>query len=98
MTVNLNNWFERGITFGEYEKGLTDHEEDYYKIYDKFTLPDDAEFLKQVKTSNLRAFIIAEPWCGHCMLNLPIFKNLAEQADTDTRVCLRATHQELMDA
>ena len=97
MTVNLNNWFERGITFGEYEKGLTDHEEDYNKIYDKFTLPDDAEFLKQVKTGNLRALIIAEPWCGHCMLNLPIFKNLAEQTDTDTRVCLRDTHPELMD-
>ena len=98
MALNLNHWFEKGITYGEYEKGLTDHEENYNKIYEQFTLPADAEFFKQVADSNVRTTIIAEPWCGHCMMNLPIFKNLAEKTDMDTRVCLRDTHPELMDA
>lgn len=96
--MNLSNWFDKGITFEEYEKGLTDHKENYNKIYDKFTLPDDEEFLKQAADSDLKTVIIAEPWCGHCMMNLPIFKNLAEKTDMDTRICLRDTHPELMDA
>lgn len=96
--MNLNEWFERGITYGEYEEGLTDHKENYNLIYDKFTLPNDEEFFNQLDNSNLRAVIIAEPWCGHCMMNLPIFKNLAEKTNLETRVSLRDTHTELMDA
>lgn len=96
--MNLNTWFEKGITLDEYEKGLTDQKENYNRVDDKFRLPDDEEFFNQLDNSNLRAVIIAEPWCGHCMMNLPIFKNLAEKTNLETRVSLRDTHPELMDA
>lgn len=98
MNVNLNDWFEKGITLDEYEKELTDHEENYNKIYKNFTLQEDEEFFKQLDNSNVRAIIIAEPWCGHCMMNIPIFRRLAEKSDLETKVILRDTHPEVMDA
>ncbi|WP_218839935.1 thioredoxin family protein [Salinicoccus kekensis] len=98
MKVNLNDWFEKGLTFDEYEKELTDHEENYMKIYENFTLPEDAAFFRQTADSGVRAIIIAEPWCGHCMMNLPIFRRIAEKGEIDTRISLRDTHTELMDA
>lgn len=96
--MDLNKWFEKGITLDEYEKELTNHKENYDKIYENFTLPEEEEFFRQVDNSNVRAIIIAEPWCGHCMMNIPIFRKLSEKSDLDTRVILRDTHPELMDA
>ncbi len=96
--MNLNDWFEKGITLDEYEKKLTGHEKNYKKIYEAFTLTEDETFFRQAADSGVRAIIIAEPWCGHCMMNIPIFRRLAERSGIDTRVCLRDTHPELMDA
>lgn len=98
MMMDLNEWFEKGITFDEYERELTDHERNYKKIYENFTVPADEEFFRQAAGSNLRAVIIAEPWCGHCMMNMPIFRKVAEKSGIETRIALRDTHPDLMDA
>ena len=46
---------------------------------------------------NLRVLVIAEPWCGHCMLNIPILLRLAQKTDMPVRLLLRDENLELMD-
>lgn len=70
--MDLNQWFEKGLTKEAYEATLKDHKEGFYKIYEEFHLPLNESLFRSVKGKNLRAIIIAEPWCGHCMLNIPL--------------------------
>jgi len=95
--VDLNQWFEKGLTKEAYENTLKDHKEGFYKIYETFHLPLNESLFRNIKEKNLRAIIIAEPWCGHCMLNIPLFLKLQEKIDMPVRFILRDEHTELMD-
>lgn len=95
--MNLNQWFEAGISIEAYEALLTDHRDNYHHIYQSFELPEDSSFINDVNRKNLRVVVIAEPWCGHCMMDVPILKKMCESADTQISICLRDSHPELMD-
>lgn len=95
--ADLNTWFDQGISLEEYTNKLTDHEENFNHIYHTFDMPDDEEFFRSLENSGLRALVIAEPWCGHCMMDVPILTQLAEKSHMDVSVCLRDDNLELMD-
>src|SRR5690625_6172664 len=83
--MNLNNWFDKGLLTDEYEKQLDDHKDNYYNIFNNYEVPEDEEFFSQLKNKNWRAIVLAEVWCGHCMLNIPIFLKIAEKANMPVR-------------
>ncbi|MBS4210408.1 thioredoxin family protein [Bacillus sp. FJAT-50079] len=95
--MNLNDWFNKGMTPETYNESLDKLKEGASRVYNEFTLPNDEAFFQELADKKLRAIILAEPWCGHCMFNLPVFFRLAEKANISVRVLARDENLELMD-
>lgn len=96
--MNLNTWFEKGITPTEYKATLTNHKEAFNHIYKNFSFPEiDQTKLNEIKNQNLRVLIIAQEFCGHCMLDVPIMHRLAERTDMPVSMLIRDDHLDLMD-
>lgn len=95
--MSLNKWFDKGLTTKEYIETLDQLKDGFEQIDKNFTLPDDDEFFKKVNEKDLKVIVIAEPWCGHCMLNMPILFQLCEEANMPVRISLRDENLELMD-
>lgn len=94
--MNLNDWFDKGIEKEEYIANLDKHRDSFMNIYDNFNVPEQDKTLLQSK-SNLRVVVLAEVWCGHCMLDVPILLRMAEAANIPVRILPRDEHLELMD-
>jgi len=93
---NLNEWFDTGISKDEYMSALDKHRESFFHIYNNFQIPEeDVTILQQ--HNNVRALVLAEVWCGHCMLNIPVFLHIAESANIPVKFFPRDEHLELMD-
>lgn len=95
--MSLHEWFEKGLTAEQYMDTLEKHKGAFHHIYNHFMLSNDAQFFYDLKEKNLRAIILAEPWCGHCLLNIPILLRLAEKAELPVKFLLRDENLELMD-
>ena len=75
---------------------LDRHKESFHHILNTFSVPEeDKEKFKSV--NNIRAVVLAAEWCGHCMMDIPIFLNIAEEANIETRFLIRDDNLELMD-
>ncbi len=94
--MNLNTWFERGITKEDYMSALDKHREAFMNIYTNFTIPEADKSTLQSKDT-IRTLVLAEVWCGHCMLDVPILLRLVEEANIPTRFLPRDENLELMD-
>ncbi|ONK21772.1 thioredoxin family protein [Siminovitchia sp. FSL H7-0308] len=95
--MDLHNWYEKGLTPDEYIETLEYHKDGFSRVYDQFTPPEDERFFQSIKDKQLRVIVLAEPWCGHCMLNIPVLLRLAEKTDMPVRFLLRDQNLELMD-
>lgn len=93
---NLNNWFEVGITKEAYMNDLDKHRQSFLHIYENFKIPEkDMTSLQQHE--NIRIIVLAEAWCGHCMLDIPILLRLAEAANIPVSFLRRDENLILMD-
>lgn len=95
--MTLQNWFEKGISTAAYRETLVDHKDAFNKIYNTFDLDENDSDLAELKQRDLRLLVLAEPWCGHCMLDIPILLRIAEHTNTEVRFLLRDENLELMD-
>lgn len=95
--LNLNEWFDKGLTPEQYQEELDYHKDHFRHIYEAFKLPEDEEFFIALQERNLRVVVIAEVWCGHCMLNIPVLLRLAEKTGMPVRFLPRDRHLDLMD-
>src|SRR5690625_975770 len=95
--MSLNDWFDKGLEPEEYMGHLDKHKDNFYNIYNNFTLPSDEDFFASVKDKNLRVVALAEVWCGHCMLDIPILLHMADKTDMPVRFLPRDDNLELMD-
>lgn len=95
--MDLNEWFQKGLTPNEYVTSMETHKEDLVHIYEQFDPPDDTAFFQELKNKNWRVIALTEDWCGDAMLNIPVLLRLAENADIAVRMILRDSHLELMD-
>lgn len=93
----LNKWFEKGISPISYIEQMDKLKESSLHIYNNFTPPADEAFFQSLKEKNLRVIVIAEEWCGHCMLDIPVLLRLTERIDMPVRFLLRDENLELMD-
>ena len=94
--MNLNDWYEKGISKEAYMNDLDKHREDFHKVYKNFQIPKKDKAMLQHK-SGIRVIALAEVWCGHCMMNVPILLNILETADIPVSFLPRDEHLELMD-
>lgn len=95
--MGLNEWYEKGLTPDEYIETLEYHKDGFSRIYNQFSPPEDEIFFQSIKDKNLRVVALAEPWCGHCMLNVPVLLRLAEKTGMSARFLLRDENLDLMD-
>lgn len=95
--MSLNQWFEKGLSPKQYMETLKKHKEGFMHIYQEFELQDDGAFLQSLKERKLRVIVLAEGWCGHCMLNIPVLLRLAEEATIPVSFLPRDENLELMD-
>jgi thiol-disulfide isomerase/thioredoxin len=95
--MDLDQWFDKGLTPDQFIASFDKHAEGFHQIYDRFGLPDDDDFFRIVKEKKLRAVVLAEVWCGHCMLNIPVLLRLADRVDMPVRFLPRDANLELMD-
>lgn len=92
----LNNWFDRGITKENYINELDQHRQSFLHIYENFKVPEtDKTNLTQY--NNIRIIVLAEPWCGHCMLDIPILLRLTEAGNIPVSFLRRDDNLTLMD-
>lgn len=95
--MGLNTWFDKGITTDTYIESLDKHKEAFTHIYNNFSVPADENFLQAIRAKNLRIAVLAEPWCGHCLLNIPVLLRFAEKVNMPVRILPRDENLELMD-
>lgn len=96
--MDLNSWFQKGLTIVEYTDLMTRNKEEMHSIYESFTLKDeDKNKLEALRSRELRAIVLTEDWCGDAMLNNPVLLRLAEAAGIEVRFVLRDQNLELMD-
>lgn len=95
--MNVSTWYEQAISKDAYQAKLTSHQASFEYIYEQFQLPQDVAFFNELEQKKLRVLVIAEPWCGHCMLNIPILLKLADRVGMPVRFALRDTHPDLMN-
>src|SRR5690625_7910164 len=96
--MNLNQWYEKGMTPEAYIDSMDKLKDEFLNIYHQFELPDDEAFLQAVKERNLRAIVLAEGWCGHCMLNIPVLLRLAEETNRSVRIILSDDNLQMLAA
>lgn len=93
--MNLNQWFDKGISQEEYMSHLDKHRENFMTVYDGFKVPEaDAALLKE---KDVRIVALAEVWCGHCMMDVPVMLRFAEAGNIPVSLLPRDEHLELMD-
>ncbi len=95
--MNLNTWYDKGLTKKEYMDLLDDLRDGFMEVYNNFKLPNDEAFISSLKERKLRVIVLAEVWCGHCMFDIPILLHLAEATSMPVRFLLRDDNLELMD-
>src|SRR5699024_7090134 len=93
--MNLNQWFDQGISKDEYISHLDKHRDNFMTVYDGFKVPEaDVPLLKEKK---IRILALAEVWCGHCMMDVPVMLRIAEAGDMPVSLLPRDEHLALMD-
>ena len=96
--MNLNKWFDQGISKEDYANTLTNHAEAFNHIYENFSFPvEDQAFLESLKNKKIRILVIAQEFCGHCMLNVPILYRISEAINSPISLMIRDDHLDLMD-
>lgn len=96
--MNLNGWFEKGLTLQQYVDYMKANRDEMMGIYEKFEVTSDQQTtLSSLKELNLRVIVLTEDWCGDAMLNNPILLKIAEASNMEVRFILRDSNLELMD-
>lgn len=94
--MSLQNWYDKGISAATYMEELDKHKENFHHIYENFQVPsEDLAFLQGKE--NVRVLVLAEVWCGHCMLDIPILLRTLEAGDIPVKFLRRDENLELMD-
>jgi len=96
--MNLNMWFQKGLTADEYINSMTKNKDEMLSVYEGFKLTGaDHSKLEPLRALGLRVISITEDWCGDALLNNPILLRIAEVAGIEVRFVLRDQNLELID-
>lgn len=96
--MQLNDWFEKGMTAREYIDSMRVNREEMIGIYNHFSLsPEVRSFYEELREKRLRAVVLTADWCGDAMLCVPILMRVAEAAGIELRFLIRDENLELMD-
>ncbi len=96
--MELQQWFEKGLTTEQYIDGMKTNKENLLKVYESFHLSGESkEALLTIPPTGIKVIVLTEDWCGDAMVNIPILLRIAEATNIDVRFILRDSNLELMD-
>ncbi len=96
--MDLNGWFQKGMTADQYMNSMSRNKEEMLSIYQRFAAKaEDRSKLEALRSRKLRAIVLSEDWCGDALLNNPVLLRIAEAANIEVRFLLRDQNLELMD-
>ena len=96
--MNLNQWFEKGLTADQYISGMSVNQASMNQILEQFSLStEEKERLAPLKGKGLKVIALSEDWCGDALLNNPILLKMADEIGMEVRFLLRDQNLELMD-
>lgn len=90
-------YFETGTLIAQYMDEMSTLQDNSYRVYNGFELPNDEEFFNKLKAANPHVLVITEDWCGDAMINNAVLRKIAEKAEIEVRCVLRDENIELMD-
>ena len=96
--MNLNDWFNKGMTLDQYIEGMKVNREEMLRIHEQFQLTEEQRsFAAKLADKNLRVIVLTADWCGDAMLCIPILMRIAEVGKMELRFLIRDDNLELMD-
>ncbi|RHW32076.1 thioredoxin family protein [Lysinibacillus yapensis] len=91
-------YFEESMTMAEYmEQMSTNLKEPSFKIYESFTVNSEDDVFQLLREKKPHILTITEDWCGDAMLNNPVMRKIAEEANLEIRCAFRDADTELID-
>ncbi|HWI48362.1 MAG TPA: thioredoxin family protein [Rummeliibacillus sp.] len=91
------HYFKEGLPIKDYMEQMTALKEESFNVYNNFQLPQDEHFLSLLNEKKPHILAITEDWCGDAMMNNPIIRRIAEEADLEIRAVFRDRNLELID-
>lgn len=97
-SLNLNDWFEKGMTFAQYVSGMKVNREELTRVYEQLVFSEqDLAVWKGVAERNWRGIVLTADWCGDAALCVPVLQRIAEESNVELRFLIRDENLELMD-
>ncbi|MFC7687370.1 thioredoxin family protein [Ureibacillus sp. GCM10028918] len=91
-------YFEESMTMEEYmDQMSTNLKEPSFKVYESFNVNPEDEVFQLLKANKPHILAITEDWCGDAMLNNPVIRKIAEEADLEIRCAFRDEDTDLID-
>ncbi|MDR6227548.1 thioredoxin family protein [Desmospora profundinema] len=96
--MDLNRWFDKGMTGQAYIDGMEVNRESLLTIYESFQIREKNQpYFEGLANRRLRGIVLTADWCGDAMLCVPILMRIAEAAGMELRYLIRDDNLELMD-
>lgn len=96
--MDLNRWFEKGMSGQAYIDGMKVNRESQLRIYESFQLQEETRsYFAGLVNRRLRGIVLTADWCGDAMLCVPIMMRIAEAAGIQLSYLIRDDNLELMD-
>ncbi|PLR95541.1 thioredoxin family protein [Bacillus sp. T33-2] len=94
----LQSWYEKGMSFEEYRKGMKVNRQELDRVYEGLEFnQDDLATFKDLAGQQLRGVVLTADWCGDAALCVPVFQRIAESSNMELRYLIRDENLELMD-
>lgn len=91
-------YFEESMTMAEYMDQMTTNlKEPSFKVYENFKVNPEDEVFEILKGKKPHILAITEDWCGDAMLNNPVIRKIAEEANLEIRCAFRDADTDLID-
>ncbi|PCF66619.1 thioredoxin family protein [Staphylococcus pseudintermedius] len=96
--AHLRTYYAEAKPFEQYIQDMEQNQTEILNIYKDFDMPTDDERIEKIKDSGYKyVLVITEDWCGDAMMNNPILKHIAEQANLEVRAFHRDDNTDLID-
>ncbi|HEX7974410.1 MAG TPA: thioredoxin family protein [Anaerolineales bacterium] len=91
-----SNFFEKGETVEQFRSGLKDNQAKFDQLLAESELGEAQRRQAAQLPAGLHVLVIAEPWSGDVLYNLPPLLRLAEAAGWEVRIFHRDQYPELI--
>ncbi|MDQ0231236.1 thioredoxin family protein [Metabacillus malikii] len=96
--MNLKQWFNKGMTYEQYQQHMQVNKDEMLSIYERFTIDESLQQdIKKMSMKQIDVIVITEDWCGDALVNIPILMKIAAETNMKVRFILRDENLELMD-